>query len=128
MLLFGDFKQLPPATSKAPFIVLNSVHETFDFRVLRENRRLKRGGDEKRFAEFENFHGILEDIAYGRDTPRVRRFLVDAYVRGAMQTAARAELEGSVAVLTKRRYRDNWNRTICKRIARGHCHSLKVRA
>ena len=37
LLLFGDFKQLPPATGKAPFIVLPRVHE-FQFRVLRQNR------------------------------------------------------------------------------------------
>ena len=34
---FGDFKQLPPATGKAPFIVLPRVHE-FQCRVLRQNR------------------------------------------------------------------------------------------
>ena len=39
VLLFGDLKQLPPATSQAPFIVLPLV-QTFDFRVLRENRRV----------------------------------------------------------------------------------------
>ena len=39
VLLFGDFKQLPPATSKPPFIMLETVYKTFDFRVLRENRR-----------------------------------------------------------------------------------------
>ena len=37
LLLFGDFKQLPPATGKAPFIVLPRVH-AFEFRVLRQNR------------------------------------------------------------------------------------------
>ena len=26
LLMFGDFKQLPPATGKAPFIVLPLVH------------------------------------------------------------------------------------------------------
>ena len=38
VLLFGDFKQLPPATSKPPFIMLESVYKTFDLRVLREHR------------------------------------------------------------------------------------------
>lgn len=37
LLLFGDFKQLPPATGKAPFIVMPRVH-AFQFRVLRQNR------------------------------------------------------------------------------------------
>ena len=34
VLLFWDFKQLPPATSKPPFIMLDTVYKTFDFRVL----------------------------------------------------------------------------------------------
>ena len=38
LLLFGDFKQLPPATGKAPFIVMPLVH-AFQFRVPRKNRR-----------------------------------------------------------------------------------------
>ena len=37
VILFGDFKQLPPATSKPPFIMLDTVYKTFDIRVLREN-------------------------------------------------------------------------------------------
>ena len=128
--LFGDFKQLPPATSKAPFIVLGSVRNSFTFRVLRENRRVKDGEDARR-AELDNFHAILDDISYGRDTERVRQFFVQAYLRAALdsrQTADKAELEESVAVLTKRRYRDNWNRAVLKRIASKHGHSLKVRA
>ena len=40
MILFGDFKQLPPATTNPPFICLDSVYKIFDFRVLRENQRI----------------------------------------------------------------------------------------
>jgi len=53
MNLRGDFKQLPPATSMAPFIILPWVHR-FDFRVLRENRRIVQ--DASRHAEIEEFH------------------------------------------------------------------------
>ena len=35
VILFGDLKQLPPATSKPPLIVLPYVVEYFEFRVLR---------------------------------------------------------------------------------------------
>ena len=48
MLLFGGFKQLPPASSVAPFIVIPAIAEKFEFRCLRENRRVvqerNRGG------------------------------------------------------------------------------------
>ena len=132
MILCGDLKQLPPATSKAPFIV-KAVRQGFDFRVLRQNRRLRAGCDETRFEEFEQFHGILDDVSHGRDTPRVRNFFVEAYVRAARHTGApvtgeTTEFEGSVAVLTKRRYRDKWNRKVCTRVGKMHAHSLKVRA
>ena len=40
VILFGDFKQLPPATTQRPFICEPSVYNNFDFRVLRENRRV----------------------------------------------------------------------------------------
>ena len=36
VLLFGDFKQLPPATSKPPFIMLDTVYNTFDFALYSE--------------------------------------------------------------------------------------------
>ena len=81
VLLFGDFKQLPPATSKPPFIMLESVYETFDFRVLRENRRVS--VDAARSNESEDFHAVLSDVALGHDTDRVKKFVIEAYVRGA---------------------------------------------
>ena len=56
-------KQLPPASSEAPWIVLPCVHETFDFRVLRQNRRVVQ--EQGREAELENFHQVLSDISMG---------------------------------------------------------------
>ena len=56
----GDFKQLPPATSQAPFIRLDSVHNFLNFRVLRQNRRVVKGDTDssaQRKAEIEHFHG-----------------------------------------------------------------------
>ena len=108
LLLFGDFKQLPPASSEAPFIVLPSVYETFDFRVLRQNRRVVQ--DQGREAELENFHRVLSDISMGITSNEVRQFFIEAYARGAkIGNAENAEFEGNTAVMTKRRYRDRWS-------------------
>ena len=126
VVLFGDFKQLPPATSKAPFIVDPSVTNNFTFRVLRENRRVCR--DVARAQELEGFHQVLTDISWGRATPLVRNFIVQAYVRGAeVGCAERVGFDGSTSVFTKRRYRDRWNRTVVRRVAKGHNHTLKVK-
>ena len=88
LVLFGDMKQLPPATSelgrrlgyiystrqglqrvspsplgvkisegcrgKPPFISIPRVYQNFDFRVLRQNRRVV--SDERRRDELEMFH------------------------------------------------------------------------
>ena len=126
MCVTGDFKQLPPATSKAPFIVVPSVYECFDFRVLRENRRVIT--DAARAAELETFHQVLTDISWGIDSDRVRRFVIDAYVRGAAVACANnADVEGNTAVFTKRRYRDKWNRVIVRRVAKVRNHTLKIK-
>ena len=49
--LFGDFKQLPPASSEAPFIVVPCVHEACGSRYLRQNRRVLK--EQGRDAELE---------------------------------------------------------------------------
>ncbi len=120
-------RQLPPCTSRAPFIISPDVINTFDFRVLRQNRRvIKEAGREQ---ELEEFHEILQSISMGDTTDSVRKFLVEAYVRGAsVGCAENVQLEGSTAVFTKRRYRDAWNRTVLRRVAKNHAHTLKIRA
>ena len=102
LLLFGDFKQLPPATSKPSFIVIPSVTRDFEFRSLRENRRVVT--DEARREEIDGFHQILSDISWGIASDVVKNFIVQAYVRGTVVgNAEHCELENSTAVFTKRR-------------------------
>lgn len=125
MLMFGDFKQLPPATSQAPFVVLDLVRN-FDFRCLHENRRVV--NDPAKREKTEVFHQVLADISYGRCTDVVRKFIIDSYVRGAKACCAdRCRPEGSTAVFTKRRYRNEWNRAMTKQIAKEANHSIKIR-
>ena len=63
-----------------------------------------KGADDAHKAEIENFHGVLMDISLGKATRRVREFLVQAYVRGAMSDAKaeKCDLERNTAVFTKR--------------------------
>ena len=82
--------------SQALFIVLPFVTNRFDFRVLRENRRVVQ--DESRQEEIEAFHEVLTDISLCRCSLAVRKFLVNAYVKGAtIGSAERSPLEGNTA-------------------------------
>ena len=122
MLLFGDMKQLPPASSQAPFVVL-PILQSFDIRVLRQNRRVVK--DARRQPELDLFHRVLTDISLGRASNVVRQFVVDAYLRGdAIRKPANVDFEESTAVFTKRRYRDKWNRTVVRRASKKHNHSI----
>ena len=77
-----DMKQLPPATSQPQFFATHpEVFQVFDFRVLRQNRRLAVGTE-----DLEAFHGVLEDVAHGKATSRVRKALVRAFLHGAGKT------------------------------------------
>jgi hypothetical protein len=105
--------------------VLPSVHEGFEFRVLRQNRRVT--ADPSRAQELEDFHHVLGDVSEGRPSDAVRRFLVQAYVRGTADGCAeKAAVEDCTAIFTKRRYRDRWNRTVVRRIGKVHNHFLKI--
>ena len=123
------FPRLPPATSKPPFVVLPAVIETFDWRVLRQNRRVVKSDGPDRKDEIEMFHRVLNDISLGVASPDVRSFVVGAYVRGASSNCAeQTSFEGSTGVFTKRRYRDRFNRSIVKRVSRECGHQLRVKA
>jgi len=65
----------------------------------------------------------------GRATEAVRRFFVQAFVRGIDQdTPETVDVEDTTSIFPKRRYRDRWNRVVVRRIAKVHCHSLKIKA
>ena len=145
------FSNAPVVFLKAPFVIDPFVTRTFDFRILAQNRRVV--DDETRREELDSFHQVLTSISDGVSSELVRRFLVDCYVRGGRLAAETIAFEGSTAVFTKRsenkvrelllgalpstrnilrcklvrRYRDRWNRTITRRVAKRHNHSLKVR-
>lgn len=122
-----------PLSSNVVEKIKGSISREFDFRVLRQNRRIVTGSPdstERRKKELENFHSVLHDVSMGIPSQRVRNFIVEAFVKGARScgNADHAELEGSTSVFTKRRYRDRWNRRIVKRISETHNHTMKVKA
>ena len=113
--------------------MIDTVYNTFDFRVLRENRRVN--VDAERASESEEFHAVLSDVALGATTERVKKFVIDAYVRGArVGCAENTEFEGSTSVFTKRRYRhahcflSSYTRAKMERFVHVHvcCVALKV--
>ena len=71
---------------------------------------------------------MLEDVAYGKDTQRVRAALVAAYVRGAQRNQETVDVDGSTACVTKKRYRDRWNGKLLTRIGNRYGRSLRVKA
>ena len=103
----------------------------FKFRSLRQNRRVRAAEEHEpgKKEELDEFHDVLSDISWCRETAKVRKFIADAYVRGAaVGSAERAELEGSTAAFCKRRMRDRWNRIIVRRVGKTRAHTLKIKA
>ena len=123
MVLAVDFKQLPPATSRPPFIAGDpDVIKQFRFRVLRQNRRIATSQDPEKQEHLETFHAILEGIAYNVTNDAVRRFFVEAYARGALPagtglTQKNVPLEDNTAVFPMRRFRNRWNKEVSRRSA-----------
>ena len=104
-----DMKQLPPATSQPYFFATDpEVFQVFDFRVLRRNRRLA-----VRTEDLEAFHSVLEDVAHGKATSRVRNALVRAFLHGAGRNQTTVKLENGSACVSTR-----WNTHVLKRIAK----------
>ena len=59
----------------------------------------------------------------------MRDFIIQAFVKGARcGNAHHCELEGSTAVFSKRRFRDRWNRTLVRQLARTRNHNVRVKA
>ena len=124
-----DLKQLPPATSNPPFVARDpEFPRVFEFRVLRQNRRLAAGSNEEEQQALDTFHGVLEDVAHGQATPRVREALIAAYVRGAQQNQETVGFEHSTACVATRRYRDRWNGKVLTRIGKRYGRALRVKA
>ena len=129
LLLVKDLKQLPPATSRPHFLAADgAIFTHFRFRMLRQNRRIVTSADPMEQKSLDDFHTVLEDIAFGMPTPLVKDFLIRAYVRGAKKTQANVGFEESIACFTKRRYRDAWNRAMQGRSAKEHNRALRVKA
>ena len=105
-----------------PFVVTPRVWQSFDSRMLRQNRRVV--ADEA---------GAVSPSPF-RHQPRgataiVRDFFVHAYVRSARAggSAEQTALECSTAVFTKRQYRDAWDRCIIRKLGKMHNHTRKVK-
>ena len=103
LMINCDFKQLPPATSRPPFLAAdNDVLQQFRFRMLRQNRRIISSSDPEKQAQLEEFHGILEDIAFGRPTSAVRRSRGNrfSYCRSVVVAGASFSWRSQVNVVT----------------------------
>ena len=78
LILCGDYKQLPPATSRPPFIgVDEGVMRDFRFRVLRQNRRLAAAADGTKQQQLDESHQVLEDVAHNLSSSLVRSYVKD---------------------------------------------------
>ena len=127
IIMFLDFKQLPPATNHPTFLITPEVRKSFRFMTLNENRRVVDGGDE-RADEINDYHQVLMDVSLGKATDRVRKFFVQKFTEGALTRAKQEPFEGSTSLFAKRLYRDLWNKTIVQRLAKETGHKLNVRA
>ena len=71
---------------------------------------------------------MLEDVAHGQASRRVRRALIGAYVRGAFKNQDTVKFDNSTACVFTRRIRDRWNGQVLKRIGKRYKRSLRIKA
>ena len=118
VLVFGDLRQLPPASSNPPFWASETFQTYFEIFTLREDRRHERDAEMRTLKELIAWGGCEHTTSLSNDTGwkeqwPVDRRLVDAFcdmtLQGLGLSGENIDLEVGTAVFATHAQKDRWN-------------------
>ena len=114
MLIFGDIRQLPPASGSRPFWSTALFRNLFEVFVLREDRRHEKDPDMRRLKELLAWGGSEPTPAYFNSDlrpvdPQVSNFVLEGYLRGVGLTGGNVDLDVGTAFFPRKVDVRSWN-------------------
>ncbi len=121
IILFGDVRQLPPASDGKPFWATHSFTQCFEIFVLKEDRRHERDPLMRDIKEKLAWGGTLPDETFQADKPwpvdeAIWNFIVDGYLRGWGINGSNVSLEDGVALFPRKADVKRWNAACVRQI------------
>ena len=115
LLVFGDIRQLPPASGSRPWWSTKLFLDMFEIFVLREDRRHEKDADMRRLKELlawggsePNKNKLCADEVRSVD-PQAAEFVLEGYLRGVGLTGENVDLEVGTAFFPRRMDVKHWN-------------------
>ena len=127
IILFGDLRQLPPASGAQPFWGTATFQQYFEVFCLREDRRHERDAAMRELKELvawggaEHGGGLASDKGWEDLWPlhdRVRDSIVDMALRGIGLSGDTVDLEEGTAIFARHNEKDMWNDGYVRHIER----------
>ena len=118
VLLFGDIRQLPPASGRQPFWATGTFQSFFEIFVLREDRRHERDASMRRLKELFAWGGCAHEKTIYNDKgweqpwpihPDVYDAVLEMTLQGIGLTGGTVDLDVGTAIFARHVEKDMWN-------------------
>ena len=125
VLLFGDLRQLPPASGKPPFWASQTFQTTFEIFTLREDRRHERDAEMRNLKELIAWGGYAHTTKVSNDSgwqdpwpidQKLFDAIADMTLQGISLSGENIDLDVGTAIFARHVEKDLWNDAYIKQI------------